>query len=128
MSDYPLRQYLHRVNNHTHEQDSLPSRLKHLVADLFRPEISDPETISDHAPLLGGDLGLDSLDAVDLAICIEEEFGLSLPSGEDLFRPFVCISSLASFIRIQTQTTPARPRRPAGARIFNRGLTAPLPV
>ena len=116
------------MNNNNHETDSLPSRLKHLVADLFRPEIADPETISDHAPLLGGDLGLDSLDAVDLAICIEEEFGLSLPSGEDSFRPFASISSLASFIRIQTQTTPARPRRTPGARIFSRSLPAPTPV
>lgn len=124
MSDYLLRQYLHRVNNHATKQDLLPSRLKHLVADLFRPEIADPETISDHAPLLGGDLGLDSLDAVDLAICIEEEFGLSLASGEDLFRPFTSISSLASFIRIQTQTNPARARRTA-TRTFSRGLPAP---
>lgn len=108
MSGPDLSEYSRRVNNHASKQDRLPSRLKHLVAALFRPDISDPETISDRVPLIGGNLGLDSLDALELALCVEEEFGLALYSPADSQRAFSSISSLAVFIQTHVHACPAR--------------------
>lgn len=116
--------YSCRVNKHASKQDQLPSRLKHLVADLFRPDIADPETISDHAPLIGGDLGQDSLDAVDLALCIEEEFGLALYSPEDSQRAFSSISSLAVFIHTHAYTSPARWHSREEIQTYRQGIPA----
>ncbi|HQP33593.1 MAG TPA: phosphopantetheine-binding protein [Polyangiaceae bacterium] len=41
-----------------------------------------PEDIDEQAPLFGEGLGLDSLDALQLAMAIEENFGIKIPEGE----------------------------------------------
>lgn len=112
------------MNNHATKQDLLPSRLKHLVADLFRPDISEPDTISDREPLIGGNLGLDSFDALELALCVEEEFGLALYSPEDLQRAFSSISNLAVFIHTHTHTSPARQHSREEIQNYGQGLPA----
>ena len=43
-----------------------------------------PDEIDPDAPLFGSGLGLDSVDAVELVVAIEREFGLRLP---DRYRP-----------------------------------------
>lgn len=112
--------------NHRHQdgQDPLVSRLKRLIAKLFSLDIPEPDSISAHSPLIGGDLGLDSFDAVELAICIEEEFGLNLHGRDDSYRAFISISSMADFIRSHTQTDPAAQRRAADSRLLSQALTA----
>ena len=101
--DLHFARYTLWVKYRRNEPDRLPSELKHLVAELFSLKISDPDSIADDAPLFGGSLGLDSLDALELAICIEEEFGLTLSNREESQRAFSSISSLTHFILTQTQ-------------------------
>lgn len=112
------------VTNHASQQDLLPSRLKHLVADLFRPDISDPDTISDREPLIGGKLGLDSADSLELALCVEEEFGLALYSPQDTQRAFSSISSLTVFIQTHTHTNPARQHSREQIQAYSQSLPA----
>ena len=128
MSDPCPTPYSCGVNNHASKQDLLPSRLKHLVADLFRPDISEPDTISDRAPLIGGSLGLDSLDALELALCVEEEFGLALYSPEDSQRAFSSISSLAVFIHTHAYTSPVRQHSREERQTYGRGMPALAPA
>lgn len=116
------------MNNHASKQDRLPSRLKHLVAALFRPDISDPESISDRVPLIGGNLGLDSLDALELALCVEEEFGLALYSPADSQRAFSSISSLAVFIQTHLHACPARRHRSEEIQSYGPVLPAFVPA
>ncbi|MBK7586567.1 MAG: hypothetical protein IPI67_41065 [Myxococcales bacterium] len=54
-----------------------------------------PEDIGDDAPLFGAGLGLDSLDALQLAMAIEERFGVRLPEGEAARPVFASVSALA---------------------------------
>lgn len=94
------------------DQDLLTSRLKHIVADLFRLDLPEPDKISDHEPLIGGNLGLDHLDALELAMCIEEEFGVTLPSREESDRAFANIASLVAFIvQAHASASPVREHR-----------------
>jgi acyl carrier protein len=93
----------------------LRRQLKLLVADLFRPDILDPAKISDHERLFGGDLGLDSLDLVELSICIEESFGITLHDGAEWSRVFSSIASLADFIHPCPPEPAFRPSRWAGS-------------
>ena len=124
MADFHPVPYGCRVNHHASKHDLLPSRLKHLVASLFRPDISEPDTISDRVPLIGGNLGLDSLDALELALCVEEEFGLALYSPEDSRRAFSSISSLAVFIHTHAYTSPERHHSREEISFYGQGLPA----
>ncbi|MBX3262638.1 MAG: hypothetical protein KIS78_24725 [Labilithrix sp.] len=59
----------------------------------------DPESIADDAPLFGeGGLGLDSLDALQIAMLVEERFGVRVPEGDEARPIFRSVSSLAEFV------------------------------
>ena len=85
----------------------LPSQLKHLVVEMFRPDIPEPDQIDDQAPLLSGSLGLDSLDALELAMAVEERFGISIGSRQESLSAFASIASLSAFIQARAGTNPA---------------------
>jgi len=88
--------------------DPLASRLKHLVVDLFRLGLSEPDRMDDHAPLFGGSLGLDSLDALSLSMSIEDEFGIVIGSAEESRQAFASIGSLARYVRARAQPDAVR--------------------
>jgi acyl carrier protein len=54
--------------------------------------------IDDQAPLFGTGLGLDSLDALQLAMAIEERFGVTVPEGEGGREVFASVQAIAEFI------------------------------
>jgi acyl carrier protein len=54
--------------------------------------------IEDDAPLFGAGLGLDSLDALQLAMAIEERFGVSVPEGEASRSIFASVNAIAEHI------------------------------
>jgi acyl carrier protein len=43
-----------------------------------------PDAIDPDVPLFGSGLGLDSIDAIELIVCVEQEFGLKLREGRSL--------------------------------------------
>ncbi len=58
-----------------------------------------PEDIVDDAPLFGAaGLGLDSVDALELAIHIEEEFGRKIPDDAEGRKVFQSVTTLSRFI------------------------------
>ncbi len=85
----------------TCDHDPLLSRLKLLIARKFRLGDGKVADFASDEPLIGGRLGLDSLDALELAICVEEEFGVTIGSKVESNRAFANIASLACFIRQQ---------------------------
>jgi acyl carrier protein len=97
------------VRNRCFDQNRLLSHLKNLVAGISRLDVLDPDRITDDEPLMGGSLCLDSLDALELAICVEEEFGIAICGGKESHRAFTSIANLAAFIHTGAQTRPARP-------------------
>jgi acyl carrier protein len=54
--------------------------------------------IDDAAPLFGAGLGLDSLDALQLAMAIEERFGVAIPEGEASRAIFASVNAIAEHI------------------------------
>ena len=54
--------------------------------------------IVDAAPLFGEGLGLDSLDALQLAMAIEERFGVAVPEGEEGRAVFASVDAIAAFL------------------------------
>ena len=62
----------------------LKSKVKQLIVRQLKLEI-DPKEIGDTAPLFGDDpqgLGLDSIDALELVLGVEKEFGIKVRESE----------------------------------------------
>ena len=79
----------------------------------------DPGGIANDEPLMGGSLCPDSLDALELAICVEEEFGIAICGGKESSSAFTTIANLAKFIHASALKSPARPCRTARTRHWN---------
>ena len=59
------------------DPDSLRATIKRLIVERLFIEGLDPVDISDDAPI-GDELGLDSMDFLELAVGLEQEFGLQI--------------------------------------------------
>ncbi len=80
----------------------LRSELKRLIVAELNLKGRDPETIEDDAPLFGAGLGLDSLDALQLAMVIEEKLGVRIPEGEEARSIFRSVRTIAEHVaRVQ---------------------------
>jgi acyl carrier protein len=77
----------------------LTSEIKQLLVAELNLSGRDPTAIADEAPLFGeGGLGLDSLDALQIAMLVEERFGVRVPEGDEARPIFRSVSALAEFI------------------------------
>ena len=78
---------------------ALTSEIKALLVSELNLSGKDPQAIADDAPLFGeGGLGLDSLDALQIAMLVEERFGVRVPEGDEARPIFRSVSTLAEFI------------------------------
>jgi acyl carrier protein len=75
----------------------LRERIKRLIVDRLKLEI-DPATIADAQPLFGEGLGLDSIDALELVLGIEQEFGVKIEDQEVGSQALSSVDSLAEFV------------------------------
>ncbi len=73
-------------------------RLKQLMVTELNLEGKEPEDIDDAAPLFGEGLGLDSLDALQLAMSVEEKFGVRIPEGDEARSIFASVNALVDHI------------------------------
>ena len=73
-----------------------------IVAELALEDIS-PEEIDDDEPLFGDGLGLDSLDAVELVVILQRNFGVEVKDWEMGQRIFASINVLANYIHEATR-------------------------
>jgi acyl carrier protein len=80
------------------DQARLRADLKKLIVTELNLKGRDPETIEDEAPLFGAGLGLDSLDALQLAMSVEERFGVRIPEGDEARAIFRSVSALAEHV------------------------------
>lgn len=80
------------------EVQATPSRIKRLIVNSLNLDGIQPETIDDDAPLFGEGLGLDSVDALELVVALEKEFGIKIKSQELGREVFSSVASLSQFI------------------------------
>src|SRR5262249_37038546 len=76
----------------------LKMELKKLLVDALKLDDVTPEQIQDAAPLFGEGLGLDSIDALELAVAIERRFKVSIPDEEVGKKAFRSIDTLAEYV------------------------------
>lgn len=79
--------------------EQLHEAVKRLIVDALMLEDVEPAQIEDEAPLFGEGLGLDSIDALELAIAIDKKFGVKIEAEDERNRDiFRSVASLARHI------------------------------
>ena len=63
------------------QQESIRADLKKLIVATLNLDGLTPDRIADDEPLFGAGLGLDSVDALELVVALEKEFGISIASS-----------------------------------------------
>jgi len=79
--------------------DSLEQELKELIIDVLVLEDVAPADIESGAALFVEGLGLDSIDALELAMALEERYGVKIGDDPDQNqRIFASVRDLAAFV------------------------------
>lgn len=77
----------------------LESELKKVIVESLMLEDVSPEDIDSEQPLFVEGLGLDSIDALELAIAIDKHFGVRITADDENTRAiFANVRSLAGYI------------------------------
>jgi acyl carrier protein len=78
----------------------LQEELKGLIVEALMLDDVKPEQIESEAPLFVEGLGLDSIDALELAMAVEHRFGVKFGSDDEQNRrTFASVKSLAEYIQ-----------------------------
>jgi acyl carrier protein len=80
------------------DKAALVKEIKELIIRELNLEGKSPTDLDAAAPLFGAGLGLDSLDALQLAMAIEEKYQVKLPEGDEVRPIFASVLSLADFV------------------------------
>ena len=79
--------------------DELIYNLKQQIIEALNLEDMKPEDIDENAPLFGEGLGLDSIDALELIVMMDKNYGIKLKDpaqGKEIFRS---VAVMADFIQ-----------------------------
>ncbi len=78
--------------------DELILKLKQQIIDALNLEDITPDDIDTDAPLFVDGLGLDSIDALELVILLEREYGIRMEDPKAHKEVFKSVRTLAQFI------------------------------
>ena len=79
--------------------DELILELKNELIKVLNLEGVKPEDIGDDSELFGGGLGLDSIDALELSVLLEKNYGIKLKDpaqGKEIFKS---VRTMAEYVR-----------------------------
>lgn len=78
--------------------ENLILELKNQIIEVLNLDDVRPEDIDENAPLFGEGLGLDSIDALELIVLMEKDYGIKLANaaaGKEIFKS---VRSMAEYI------------------------------
>lgn len=79
--------------------DELIKQLKEEIIDVLNLEEVTPADIDENAPLFGDGLGLDSIDALELIVLMEKNYGIRLTDpalGKEIFKSVAVMADYIS--------------------------------
>lgn len=83
------------------EMEKLMADLKTQIIEQLNLQEVKPEDIGDDAPLFKDGLGLDSIDALELIVLLQQHYGIRVANPEDGPRIFQSVRTIAQFITEQ---------------------------
>ena len=75
------------------------SELKAKIIESLKLQDITPDQIADDDPLFGEGLGLDSIDALELVVMLEKNYGIVIKDIEEGRPAFQSVRTLAEFIK-----------------------------
>lgn len=78
--------------------EELVNTLKAQIIEALNLEGMAPEEIDTDAPLFGDGLGLDSIDALELIMLMEKQYGIKLANPAEGKTIFKSVASMADYI------------------------------
>ena len=78
--------------------DELILKLKKEVIEQLNLEDTSPDDIDPDSALFGEGLGLDSIDALELIVFLEKNYGIKIEDPKDGKKIFFSIRSMAEYI------------------------------
>jgi len=88
------------------DREQLKTRLKSLLVEGLKLDTVRPQDIQDGEPIFVEGLGLDSIDALELVVLIEEHFRVVIPDEEVGKLAFASINALADYIIAHAPPSP----------------------
>ncbi len=79
-------------------REELKADLKKLLIEGLKLEHVTAAEIEDAAPIFVEGLGLDSIDALELVVLVEEKYGVVIPDEEVGKQAFASIDALADYV------------------------------
>jgi acyl carrier protein len=79
------------------DRDRVRGEVKQLLVTGLRLQIPVAE-IADDVPIFGEGLGLDSIDALELVVLVEEQFRVSIPDEDVGRKALASVNALVDFI------------------------------
>lgn len=79
--------------------EDLILQLKTNIIEVLNLEDMTPDDIENDAPLFGEGLGLDSIDALELIVMMEKEYGIKLKNPAEGKEIFKSINVMAQYIK-----------------------------
>jgi len=85
-------------------ETELEKELAHLIVETLVLEDIKPDDIDPEAPLFGEGLGLDSIDALEMAMAISKKYGVKLRSdSKENTEIFKSLRSLSQYVKEHRQ-------------------------
>ena len=78
--------------------EQLITTLKEQIIEALNLEEITPADIDNAAPLFGDGLGLDSIDALELILVLEREYGIHIENPAEARPIFASMNTLAEFV------------------------------
>ncbi len=79
--------------------NELTEELKVKLIDILNLPDVTPEDFDENAQLVGGELGIDSIDVLEMVVMVEKEYGIIINSQEVGEKVFSSLAALADYIK-----------------------------
>jgi acyl carrier protein len=86
--------------------EQLIANLKQQIIEALNLKHLKPEDIGDDQPLFVEGLGLDSIDALELIVLLQQHYGIKLENPQDGPQIFKSVRSIANFITAHKTVKP----------------------
>lgn len=78
-------------------RDEVTSAIRQLIVERLHLKV-EPQSIGADEPLFGEGLGLDSVEALEIVVALEERFGITVEDTENVKSSFYSVNTLTDYV------------------------------
>ena len=86
--------------------EKLLNELRAKIVEVLNLQDVNPDEIDPDEQLVGGRLGIDSIDVLEMVMMIEQDYGIVIDNKELGAQVFVSLNTLAAFLQSQSPELP----------------------